>query len=165
MSEQQFTCWDNNQVTETGLPRPYPCCGWTVPPLSFTGTYSCSQTGTPIIGPELNCPTAQPSILTWNLYSDCPFIANSYLYQVTQEFPIYLFVDLNYDCASKDGSDFVGLAVSDILSPFQVLSLTKTCSHPSPATYNINLNGVWFLDYGDGSTITVSINIYQLTYP
>lgn len=42
METVTFECsGSNNQSSEFALNRPYPCCGWDVPPASFSGKYQC----------------------------------------------------------------------------------------------------------------------------
>ena len=44
MTVEQFNCSGSSGTSsEFALKRPYSCCGWDVPPESFSGTYTCTS--------------------------------------------------------------------------------------------------------------------------
>lgn len=46
-----YTCYGSSStIGETALPKPWPCCGWSNPPASFSGTYRCTSTPTFLCG-------------------------------------------------------------------------------------------------------------------
>lgn len=49
MTTQTFNCTGAG-TSITPLKRPYYCCGWALPPLSFSGTWICHKTGSPPFG-------------------------------------------------------------------------------------------------------------------
>lgn len=164
MSEQQFTCWDNNQVTETGLPRPYPCCGFIVPPLNFTGYYVCHKTGNP---PDIFPCNGQVQFQI-DLTSECPALPPiTYLYSqdpnIVQNI-VYAYVDLRYDCYTKNGSD--KLIMQLYVGPIGGTN-TEQCSHVAGGDYQFAHQSIGNLIYDDGlgNTITVDAYVTAVTYP
>ena len=60
-------CYGSDLSGQTALPKPWPCCGWAVPPVSISGTWFCSAT------PGFYCsglPTT-PTAFTMNRQNDC----------------------------------------------------------------------------------------------
>jgi hypothetical protein len=159
MTTTSFNCHDNNAISEVALPRPYPCCGFNVPPLSFSGFYTCTVTGTPTF-PD-GCPAGVTPI-TFNLVGDgCPTLGSIFLYTASTGFFIYLYLNLRYDCPSIDGSDY---QLMQIFSYGLEQSKTWSCSHIAGGDYNFNMTSNYLYDDGMGNTVASTITINQVTY-
>lgn len=162
MPTQTFNCTGAG-TTITPLPRPYYCCGWGVPPLSFSGKYTCTTVGGPPTYPECDA-TDQP--FTLELVSDCysSFFGGYSYAQGTSGFFIYMSVNPGL-CASPDGSDGVPASVN-IFQPGFITVNSLSCSYDKDAgTYSFYYNATSVQDYGSGHIVTIDVTIDTVTMP
>lgn len=157
MTVQTFNC-TTPSTSVTPLPRPYWCCGWGVPPLSFSGRYTCTTTGgSPLLTPFCDA-TDQP--FTLPLYDYCLVGGSFYLYTIPS-FPIYAYVHLHL-CTLPDGSD--GSAAGFFISGSTDTINSISCSY-SGGAYNFYLDQTSVLNYVGGITSTVNIIVDTVTMP
>lgn len=162
MPTQTFNCTGAG-TTIVPLPRPYYCCGWAVPPLSFSGRYSCSTTGGPPLYPECDA-TNQP--FTLSLTSECysSFFAGYSYTQGTSGFFIYMAVNLGL-CAVPNGSDGMPGVVS-IYQPGFITVNSQSCSYIKNLNqYNFYYNATSIVDNGMGTIVTIDVIIDTVAMP
>ena len=166
-----FNCTGNG-TTITPLPRPYWCCGWGIPPASFSGKYSCTTVGGPPIYSYCDA-TNQPFTLT--LVSVCKEYGPGtygYIYTTTgtlppTNYPRSLTVYLNL-CTMPDGSDGAtgAVVVQEPDDPTSIVSQTTTCSYDvDTGAYSFYFNRVCVVEVSPGYTVTVNLTIDTVTMP
>ena len=129
----------------TPLKRPYYCCGWALPPLSFSGKYSCTTVGGSPAYPECDA-TDVPFTLT--KVDDCysAFGADTWTYTGAPGFFIYAFVVLGL-CVNENGSDGVPGAFGLYAGPVS-LSSTQSCSFDkSTGVYSFYFSGSYKTEF------------------
>ena len=156
---KQFNC-TSASTGVTPLPRPYWCCGWALPPLSFSGKYTCTTTGgSPPSAPF--CDVANKSF-TLPLVDYCKVGGTLYFYSVPN-LPIYAYVQLHL-CTLPDGSDGAGSTVGFFIAGAEETINAISCSHID-GKYNVLLDQTSLLNYSGGITSTVNMIVDTVTMP
>lgn len=126
-----FSCYgSNNSLSETALPRPWPCCGWASPPATFSGTYRCTST------PSFLCGGAPTTTTAFTLLRN-NLCGNIYLYNASG-INFYINIALSI-CTNETGAvvGSIGTPGPGIWTPD---SIGNGCSYVS-GTYNFILGG------------------------
>ena len=138
-----FTCYNSSQSGETALPRPYPCCGWKVPPASFSGTYRC-------ISAPMMC-GSYPTVATSFTLAISDYCGSIHTYS-SLSLPFYIVLQTSL-CTEPTGAVPPG-SVSIGLGPMPTITSPATCSVVS-GVYNFSLGGT--VQYGS-ATLEVIVN-------
>lgn len=159
---QTFNCTGAG-TTIVPLKRPYYCCGWALPPLSFSGRYTCYKTGTPPVG----CNETGPEgvAIKYELMSDCIFDLLSgniprYIdyVEVLNDPPVIsaqLWISLDF-CVEPDGSDKEPFAV--VNPPVLAAPYEFECSYDIPTgNHTFHWESTGTLDFGGGNTVYISL--------
>jgi hypothetical protein len=163
MTTKAFNCISNSTSIEP-LKRPYYCCGWALPPLSFSGKWICVFTGNPPIYTPL-VTTMSGVDFKYELASECIFFVNPsnnvpfYRYEVPGN-PGFLggmLVEATLElCSQQNGSDkqpFYPLNVPPLLAP-----PTFECSYNIiTKQHTFRWESTGFYDFGGGDTAYISL--------
>lgn len=143
------------------LPRPYWCCGWALPPLSFSGKYTCVTTG----GPPPLTPFCDASNKEFTLsINDYCKVGGTFYFYTAPGIPIYAYVNLHL-CTLPNGSDGGASSASFFIAGSTDTINSISCSHDDDGKYNFYLNQTSVLNYAGGITSTVTIIVDKVTMP
>ena len=158
-----FNCYGASTALPA-LPRAYWCCGFDVPPLSFSGLYSCNATGGTAASVFDSCGTnVVDEPITLTLVNKC--YPPQYTYESFEK--AYLTIErlfcANSNCSDRINDVIVTFYFWSVSSP-DIGSVTQSCSFVD-GVYSFYYSATSTRTFADSSVLTKSIILNSVDMP